>query len=75
MANASKEVLDKAFENLEFEKQVFDVMMFGSGFIELGFNGVKHLTLNDVLVSCYESLLQDHKEKDLELILSNQLEF
>tara|TARA_Y100000310_G_C20147651_1_gene563216 strand:- start:144 stop:371 length:228 start_codon:yes stop_codon:yes gene_type:complete len=75
MANANKELLDKAFDNPQFKKQIFDVMMFGAGFVELGFNGVKHLTLNDVLISCYESLLRDHKEKDLELVLSNQLEF
>lgn len=75
MALASKEALEKVFENPEIKNQLFDTVLFGNGFIELGFGGVKYLTLNDVIISHYDSLLKKHKEKDLELILSDQLEF
>ena len=75
MAIVSKEILDKAFENEAFKSQVFDSLYFGVGFVDVGVGGVKHVRLEDVFISCYQSKLNEWKAKSAELKLATSLEF
>ena len=73
MALASKEVLEK-FSN-EFEKQILDTVVFGTGFISFGCGGVEHVRFQDVFISCYQSLLNKYESQSDELRICTNLEF
>lgn len=75
MAIASKEVLDRAFQNDDFKRAAFDSVTFGKGFIELSVRGVKHLRLDDVIFSCYQHCINTYKTQPEELRYSTSLEF
>ena len=73
MAIATKETLARFSK--EFEKQMFDTVAFGTGFITLGIGNVKHIKFEDVFISCYQSLLNKYESQSNELRLCNNLEF
>ncbi len=75
MAIASREVLDRAFQNDDFKRAVFDSITFGKGFIELGVGSVKYLRLDDVIVSYYQYCINTYKAQPEDLRRSTNLEF
>jgi len=73
MAIATKETLERFSK--EFERQMLDTVIFGTGFISFGCGVVEHIRFEDVFISCYQSLLNKHEEQSNELRLCNNLEY
>ena len=73
MAIASKETLEKLSN--ELEKQLFDTVTFGTGFISFGVGSVEHVRFEDVFISCYQQLLNKYSQQSDELRLCSNLEF
>ena len=73
MALASKEVLEKFSK--QFERQMLDTVILGTGFISFGCGKVEHVRFEDVFISYYQSLLNKYQEQGSELIICSNLEF
>ncbi len=73
MAIASKETLEMFSK--ELEKQIFDTVTFGTGFISFGAGGVEHVRFEDIFISYYQSLLNKYESQSYELRHCNNLEF
>ena len=74
MAIASKETLEK-FCSKEFQKQMLDTVIFGTGFISFGCGNVEYFRFEDVFISCYQSLLNKYESQSNELRVCSNLEF